>query len=278
MKTVLTIVLLLSPLFAICQYDTIFHPEKINILTVSIDFEDYSFTGASMNYYDCPTCTHDSIPYFIDYQAPSDFGSMTWNLSPTMDAIFSGTIIWMGTGSMSYPQLSSNTNAPFDDLGNSLPIPSTITYHDISGAQAQGNAETALAWDAVSRLRIVQLFDEDDYDVLCYLYAPTVGMFDPGPAKWVFFFYKNMSTASLAQKDLLDIDIYPNPATDRLNFSSNSSTPTYYRITDIQGKIIDENSTDTSNEISVEHLQSGVYFIAFNGENGESRKLKWVKQ
>ncbi len=280
MNKLFTYLILIIPFAGISQYDTIFHTNKINILTVSIDYQDYSFSGAAMNYYDCPACSKDSLPYEIDYDEPMDFGSMTFKLDPSTDTIFHGGIIWMGTGQISHPSLSSNTNAPFDNVGTSLPLPAHISYLNHDGNPVSGSSETDLAWEAVSQLRIVQLIADEDYDVLCYFYPPTVGALDPDPAKWIFFFYKKNyleGPVGIDEIKQLNVSIYPNPTIEKLNFSSQFSFQSY-TISDLTGKIIEIGKTNSSNEIYVEHFTNGVYFIQFENEQGETQKLKWIKQ
>jgi hypothetical protein len=280
MKKLLTYLALIVPFAGISQYDTIFHTNKINILTVSVDYQDYSFSGASMNYYDCPACHNDTLPYEIDYDPPMDFGSMTFQLSPSNDTIFHGGIVWMGTGQISHPSLSSNTSAPFDNLGTSLPLPSQISYLNDDGTPIPASSETDLAWESVSQLRIVQLIANDDYDVLCYFYPPTVGALDPDPAKFIFFFYKKNypgGPVGIDENTKLNVSIYPNPATEKLHFSSQFNLQSY-TMSDLTGKVIEIGKTNSSNEIYVEHFSNGVYFVEFENEEGVTQKLKWIKQ
>lgn len=280
MNKLFAYLILIVPFTSAAQYDTIFHANKINVLTVSIDYQFYTFTSASMNYYDCSSCSNNSIPYEIDYEEPADFGSMTFKLNPSSDTIFHGGIVWMGQGQISYPLLSLNNSAPFDNIASPLPVPTQISYLGIQGNSIPADSETNLAWQAVSMLRIVHLFANDNYDVLCYLYAPTVGMFDPGPAKWIFFFYKNgypQGPVGINENSNQEISIYPNPASEKLLFNSKLHLQSY-TISDLTGKAIASDKLDESNEIYIEHLPSGVYFIEFESEQGETQKLKWIKE
>lgn len=265
------------PFFGTAQFDTLFLPNKINLLTVAVDYEDYSFSGASLNYYDCEDCTLDSLPFGTNYVVPGDFGSMSLYLNPSMEVFFSGTIVWMGLGQQTHPQLSSNTAPPYDVLPNSLAVPSFMSYLDMNGAPIASNSQTDLAWQTASSLQIVQLIAANDYDVLCYLYAPTVGMFDPGPAKWFFFFYKNNFSAELSENELLDVNVYPNPAEDHLFIHHELSEQLTYKVMNMYGAVVSSGQL-VGNQISIDQLEAGVYLLELNNLNGKGKKVKWFKR
>lgn len=270
----LTIVL---PLFGFSQFDTLFKHDKINLLTVAIDYEDYSYSGASLNYYDCEDCTFDSLPYGKNYVAPSDFGSMSLYLYPSMEVFFSGTIVWMGQGQQSHPVLSSSTAAPYDFLTSSLPVPPFLSVLDVNGEPMANSNETDLAWDAVSRVRLVQLLAEENYDVVCYLYAPTVGAFDPGPAKWLFFFYKNGFTTQLSESTFQQFHVYPNPVKDLLTVNHQLEGKVHFELKNLEGKMLQQGDLNTNNQLSVNDLNAGMYVIEITNQFGKSHVVKWIK-
>lgn len=266
------------PFVGVAQFDTLFLPNKINLLTVAVDYEDFSFSGASLNYYDCEDCTHDSLPYGMNYVLPNDFGSMSLYLNPSMEVFFSGTIVWMGQGQQSHPQLNSNAAPPFNALPNSLAIPTFMTYLDMNGNPMVANSQTDLAWETASSLQIVQLIAANDYDVLCYLYAPTVGLFDPVPAKWLFFFYKNNFAATIPDNQLLEVKVYPNPAEEMLQIVSQPTDELSFELTNIHGEIILKGTIKPSGKLMIDHLETGIYFLDMKNQNGKSKKVKWSKQ
>jgi len=68
------------------------------------------------------------------------------------------------------------------------------------------------------------------------------------------------STVGILENDFSEINIYPNPAINYFSFSENVSD---VKISDLQGKIILETSTITSNTIDISDLPSGMYFVQF---------------
>jgi hypothetical protein len=71
--------------------------------------------------------------------------------------------------------------------------------------------------------------------------------------------------------------VYPSPANDILNFSNQDAIQvSKIAITDITGKLVYQNNSDTTSSIDVSNLQSGVYFITFTTEN-KSVVKKFIK-
>jgi hypothetical protein len=73
------------------------------------------------------------------------------------------------------------------------------------------------------------------------------------------------------------ITIFPNPTKDDLQFS-NSIGDGIIRIYDISGKLIQTESSLSSNKINVSGLSTGVYMIVFIKDNGDKTIRKFVKE
>lgn len=84
-----------------------------------------------------------------------------------------------------------------------------------------------------------------------------------------FIFFKSSSTA-LENIKQLDIELYPNPAKDKLFIKNGAETKlSTYTITDISGRqLTNKPINNVEKYISLTHLQTGVYFITLHGENG----------
>ena len=68
----------------------------------------------------------------------------------------------------------------------------------------------------------------------------------------------------------MNINIYPNPAKNKVMIKSNDIFN--YKIIDLSGKIVMSGDNNTSAiEVDIDHLNSGVYFIKIN--NKENYKL-----
>lgn len=89
--------------------------------------------------------------------------------------------------------------------------------------------------------------------------------FDASKEIWRFFSqYGN--TLSIEEKDLVHINMWPNPAAEILNIESGNRIVTQITITDIQGRIVEEHSKDIT-QIDLSHLKSGNYVVNISGDN-----------
>jgi hypothetical protein len=76
-----------------------------------------------------------------------------------------------------------------------------------------------------------------------------------------------------SQNNLSKIEVYPNPANDKINVSINSpdyATEIKIVISNSNGKLIhEENINRELNEIAIDHLSTGIYFYSFFNLSGE---------
>ena len=78
-----------------------------------------------------------------------------------------------------------------------------------------------------------------------------------------------------------EIKAYPNPTTDFVHVSTNKELPTtsYYRLSDINGSLIDEKSVDgLTTEVSFQQLIPAVYFISIINHNQVIKIFKIIKR
>ncbi|MDC1519448.1 lamin tail domain-containing protein [Polaribacter sp.] len=95
------------------------------------------------------------------------------------------------------------------------------------------------------------------------------GGFDPGV--WI-----GADTSGVENESLITLNMYPNPASDVLNISS-QSTINMVEIFNVLGqKVITMQVEDTSAEINVSNLNAGIYLIKYEINNSTSTK-KFVK-
>ncbi len=73
------------------------------------------------------------------------------------------------------------------------------------------------------------------------------------------------------------ISLFPNPTTSIINFSLNGIQGTPVKVIDINGRIVLSTTISTNNNIDVETLTSGVYFVQMEVEN-KSVNYKFVKK
>jgi hypothetical protein len=79
------------------------------------------------------------------------------------------------------------------------------------------------------------------------------------------YFNPPIFTASTIENIDENIRIYPNPATDMVQFIGNLSQFNSYKLIDINGQIICQNNFDSTYKLDVSKLESGIYFILLEG-------------
>ncbi|OIQ28982.1 MAG: hypothetical protein BM564_07135 [Bacteroidetes bacterium MedPE-SWsnd-G2] len=89
------------------------------------------------------------------------------------------------------------------------------------------------------------------------------------------------SSLSLGEDEISQVKISPNPSNTNiiLNFDA-FNTPLSIDLFDIQGKLIMslENNIQNNQEISVRHLESGLYLVHLTMENGQKLVKKFIKK
>ena len=164
----------------------------MNLAVLVADYESYEFEQGALNYYPpCVSCDVDSLPFAVDFVSPGDFGGITFTYTETADTLLHGTIIWLGRGALDRPD-NFMPRGQFHTLQSAAADPVSVEYFNIlpvlAAAEFEARADTA--WSHVARLDIVHEFAARGYRAGFYLYAPAVGAFDPGEARWVIFLYR----------------------------------------------------------------------------------------
>ena len=75
--------------------------------------------------------------------------------------------------------------------------------------------------------------------------------------------------ATNESKIALKLNIYPNPSSDRVNITCENCVPSQYNLFDINGKSVQQGTT---NNISIANLQSGMYLLRIETDEGVSTK------
>jgi len=168
----------------------------MNLAVLVTDYLTYEFEAGALHYYPlCAACDRDSLPFDIDLVVPGDFGSIAFTYTETGDTLLFGTIIWMGSGKLSQPD-DFELAEKFGELTAAAPDPISSELFNIypllDPAEFESKADSA--WARVERLDIVWDFAAGDYRVGVYLYAPSVGVFEPAAAKWIIFLYRGNSS------------------------------------------------------------------------------------
>ncbi len=165
------------------------HANAVNIAVLVLDYETLEFEGARVLYFPpCDPCADDSIPLSYRYKPPGDAGDITFWYTPTEGTVFFGTIIWMGTGRIIYPE-SFEPADHFARSGGRVPKCDNIRLFMLPIEPSEPPPVDAI-WRSIDSLDLLKEFQSPSLRAGFYLYPPTVGVFDPGRAKWIVFLYR----------------------------------------------------------------------------------------
>ncbi len=167
--------------------------DSMNLAILISDYQTYVFEKGHFSVHQpCDSCDKYGIPFNISYTPPGDFGSITFFYTENRDVLlFDATIIWMGGGVIKYPE-SFLPSDSFQVTGMNIKNPISTDYYQyfevLDSSLFKLKADSA--WEKVRYLDIVEDFAHQAYRIGIYLYTPSVGVFDPTSAKWIFFIYR----------------------------------------------------------------------------------------
>jgi len=84
-------------------------------------------------------------------------------------------------------------------------------------------------------------------------------------------------TSSISNIDNNDIKIFPNPVSDFLHIQNKGKSILKAGIYDINGRLLQNVNSNTEN-IPVENLQKGIYFLQLQLDNGQNGVIKFIKK
>ncbi len=201
------------------QNDSLTVNENYSNLAIFItDFISNDFEGAVVHH--LAGNNTENLLFKINYQSPSDFGSIEFKHLPSNKIVFKGGIVHDGLGEIEIP---ANFIEPsvFIKYKRSVKRPKQYQYYEYSTEfksfrehpkimvselsmiygkkgyceefEEINNSEDFfnLVWKSIANLKVVNDFIQKNCKVGFYLYTPAVGMFDPTEAKWITFLYLN---------------------------------------------------------------------------------------
>ena len=174
------IVLLIIFMVISCSKD---NDETNKILLLQVDYTTNIFECGKELIITGQVSDSDTIPIYIDYKAPCDFGNISFYNQPTNELIFDGSIIWMGTGQINYPE-NFQSSDKFAELESSIEQPDSsefqIIYYDLYNQQI----DYALIWNSINKLEIVVDYLKSNKKIGLFLYTPSVGVGDLNEWDW----------------------------------------------------------------------------------------------
>jgi len=159
------------------------------ILLLKVDYTSYNFEGGFEKVISEAITPADTIPVSVDYIPPGDFGNISLYYQPTNELLFDGSIIWNGTGQISYPA-SFNPPAAYTLLPSPVAKPDDsrfqIIFYNLKGQAI----DYAGIWNGISSLEIVSDYLQSPKKIGLFLYTPSVGVGDPNTWDWFLIFNK----------------------------------------------------------------------------------------
>ena len=149
-----------------------------SLVLLRVDYLTYAYEGSATVPINGALSTADTIPVIVNYRPPGDFGNIKLNYQPTNDLLFDGDIIWMGKGTIAFPQSFSTAIGPTTGM---LPQPDSTVFQNIFGYY---KPDYAKLWSAIGNLYITHCFRQSGKKIGLFLYTPSVGMGNPADWDW----------------------------------------------------------------------------------------------
>lgn len=186
MKNSLYIILFL--LFTACSKESapLVVQNETGILLLQVDYMTHQFEQGVELKIATVNAASDSLPITVQYKPPGDFGNISFYYKPTNDLIFDGSIIWMGSGEITYPKtFLSPQNFPL--LNYTLEKPGDSRFQRLFAGQA---IDLSLLWNAINKLEIMTQYLGNNKKIGYFLYTPSVGMGNPNEWDWFIIISK----------------------------------------------------------------------------------------
>jgi hypothetical protein len=148
---------------------------------------------------------------------------------------------------------------------------------DVTGSPTQSAVDTSVAGKMSITLTWPETAPTDVALNILWSKVSSAGNWQLGDAPTTFKFDATCDTASVSDNALLNISMYPNPASSSLNISA-PNTIKSAAIYNILGKqVMSLNINKNSKSIDISNLASGIYFLKYN-VNDKVGTAKFIKQ
>lgn len=161
-----------------------------HVLLLQVDYTTHKFEGGKTFNFSKQT---DDFTIRCDYKAPCDFGGVKLIYKELNELLFEGTIHWMGTGKMIYPEKLEPANHFESTLTQDVYLPEkgfeNIQHSDSPDFEEE---DCLNVWLAVQHLlKAREYLDANPHQrIKIFLYTPSVGVGDPHTWKWLIFLNK----------------------------------------------------------------------------------------
>lgn len=156
------------------------------VLLLKVDMQTNTFEGGKELIFD----EYDSFTIDVDYNSPGDFGDITLKYQEANANIFAGTIVWAGSGEMTYPQ-ALNAPASLTTLTTEVDMPNIddielVPYGTSALSHYPDLINYDAIWNAIDDLQLVNQYRaaNPNAKVNLFLYTPSVGAGIPAEWDW----------------------------------------------------------------------------------------------
>lgn len=160
------------------------------VLMLQVDYTTLAFEGGVEFHFEKPT---DGFTITHEYVPPSDFGKVKLFYKELDELLFEGTIHWMGTGKMIFPEKLVPADKFNATVTHDLIIP-VNGFEDIFNPDNRNfeNEDYYNVWLSVQYLTKTRMYLGANplQKVKMFLYTPSVGEGDPMDWKWIVFLMK----------------------------------------------------------------------------------------
>lgn len=169
-------------LFSSCEDEEVEITSKV--LMLKVDYLTNEFEGGVETTYNVQS---PSFTITTQYRAPGDFGSIKLIYQEANQAIFDGTIIWMGLGEISIPANILPANQFQHVLTNDFILPRSGFENVFNPDSTEYDYQQI--WASVQGLVKVReyLNSNPNATVKLFLYTPSVGIGNPEDWDWIIF-------------------------------------------------------------------------------------------
>ncbi|MEI6090882.1 MAG: hypothetical protein WCR42_10550 [bacterium] len=154
------------------------------VLFLKVDYKTNTFEGGKELAFakDTETFTITNV-----YDPPGDLGSVKLMYSELNDTLFSGTIIWMGKGEMTYPKDLLPADQ-FQAVVTTDYVTPSAGFENVFNPY-EGTYDYDKVWSSVQSLVKVRQYlkSNPNATVKLFLYQPSVGMGNPADWDWILF-------------------------------------------------------------------------------------------
>ena len=179
----LSISALVFTLFSCKKVETVTPlPTTDQVLILKVDYTTNTFEGAKELTF--ATNTAD-MTIKVEYEHPIDFGGIILYYKELNEILFSGSIVWLGTGGIGFPQ-------NFVAADQFFKVNTTDFVTPVSGFENVFNPDNKTydytpIWSSIQNLAKVRAYLKSNpkATVKLFLYTPSVGVGNPAEWDWI---------------------------------------------------------------------------------------------